>query len=74
MNGLTDLAKLRTEGDIKLAKANLRHSALIQERVIADSFHNLGQYFVNSLRMAAIQTGTSILTAALVRIIRPRSD
>ena len=69
----TDFTKFRTESDIKLAKANLRHDALMQENLIEQSFKNFGVYFINSLKIAAIQTGTSILTASLVRLIHSRS-
>ncbi len=68
-----DFTRLRTESDIKLAKANLRHDALMQENIIEQSFKNFGVYFINSLKIAAVQTGTSILTASLVRLIQSRS-
>ncbi len=74
MDRFTNLSGLRTESDIKLAKANLRHSALLQERVITDSFRNFGEYFVNSVKIAAMQAGTSIITTALARIIHSLSD
>ncbi|MEX0982668.1 MAG: hypothetical protein WDZ47_11335 [Bacteroidales bacterium] len=68
-----DFTRLRTESDIKLAKANLRHDALMQENIIEQSFKNFSVYFINSLKIAAVQTGTSILTASLVRLIQSRS-
>lgn len=66
-------ATLRTENDIKLAKISLRHKVDLQERIIGDTFHNFGEYFMNSLKITVIQTGTTILTAALVRLIQSRS-
>ena len=72
MEKYTDFTKFRTTSDIKLAKITLRHKAELQERIIADSFQNFGEYFLNSLKIAAIQTGTSILTSALVRLIQSR--
>jgi hypothetical protein len=68
-----DFTRLRTDSDIKLAKANLRHSALLEENLIEESFRNFRVYFINSLKIAAVQTGTSILTASLIRLIQSRS-
>ncbi len=73
MENYTDYTKFRTEGDIKLAKVTLKHRAVMQEQVISDTFQNFGEYLANSLKIAAIQVGSSILTAALVRLIRSRS-
>jgi hypothetical protein len=73
MEKYTDFTKLRTESDIKLAKVTLKHRATMQEQVISDTFRNFGEYLTNSLRIAAIQVGTSVFTAALIRLIRLRS-
>ena len=73
MEKYTDFTKFRTESDIKLAKVTLKHKAVLQEQVIKDTFRNFGEYLTNSLRLAAIQVGTSILTAAIVRLVRLRS-
>lgn len=73
MEKYTDFTKFRTESDIKLAKVTLKHKAVMQEQVISDTFRNFGEYLTNSLKIAAIQIGSSILTAALVRLIRLRS-
>lgn len=72
MERYTDFTKYRTESDIKLAKTTLRHKATLQEKVIAGTFRNFGEYLTNSLKFAAIQVGTSVLTAALVRLIKSR--
>ncbi len=68
-----DFTRLRTESDIRLARANLRNDALLHENLIKESFRNFRVYFMNSLKIAAVQTGTSILTASLVRLIQSRS-
>lgn len=73
MNKYTDFTQLRSESDIKLAKANLRHAAIMQESQITEYFRNFRVYFVNSLKIVAVQTGTSILTSALTRLIYSRS-
>jgi hypothetical protein len=73
MEKYTDFSKFRTESDIKLAKVTLKHKAELQELVIKDTFRNFGEYMTNSLKLAAIQVGTTILTTALVRLIQSRS-
>lgn len=73
MEKYTDFTRLRTESDIKLAKITLKHETVMQERVIGDTFRNLRSSFFNTLKLAAIQTGTSILTAALIRAIQSRT-
>jgi hypothetical protein len=73
MSKHVDFSRLRTESDIRLARASLRHTALLQENLIEESFRNFREYFMNSLRIAAVQAGTSILTASLVRLIQSRS-
>ena len=73
MEKYTDFTKFRTESDIKLAKVTLKHKAVLQEQVIKDTFRNFGEYLTNSLRLAAMHVGTSILTAALARLVRLRS-
>jgi hypothetical protein len=73
MEKYTDFTKFRTENDIKLAKLSLRHKVVLQEKTIAGAFQNFGEYFMNSLKLAVVQTGTSILSAALIRVIQSRS-
>jgi hypothetical protein len=73
MEKYTDFTKFRTESDIKLAKVTLKHKATLHEQVLSDTFRNFGEYLTNSLKIAAIQIGTSALTAALIRLIRLRS-
>ena len=73
MEKYTDFTKFRTESDIRLAKVTLKHRATKQEQVISDAFRNFWEYLTNSLKIAAIQVGTSVLTAALIRLIRLRS-
>lgn len=68
-----DLTRLRTQSDIKIAKANLRYSSVIQERVISESFRKFGEFFITSVKMAALQAGTGMLTAALIRLLKSRS-
>jgi len=72
MNRKPDFSQLRTESDIKLARANIRHEVLLRENLIRGDFHNFTEYFMNALKIVAVQTGTSILTATLVRLIQSR--
>ena len=73
MERYTDFTKLRTESDIKLAKLSLRHKIDMQEKSIGGAVRNFGEYFMNSLKITVFQTGTTILTAALVRLIQSRT-
>lgn len=73
MEKYTDFTKFRTESDINLAKISLRHKIVLQEKTIAGTFQNFGEYFMNSLKLAFVQTGTSILSAVLIRVIQTRS-
>jgi len=73
MEKYIDFTKIKTESDIKLAKISLNHKVALQERIIADTFGNFGGYFMNSMKLTIIRTGTSILTTALIRLIKSRS-
>lgn len=73
MNKYSDLTRLRSESDIKLAKAYLRHAVMVHEREISDCFRNFSELLVTTVKMAVLQAGTRMITAALIRLLQSRS-
>ncbi len=67
-----DFRKLRNESDIKTAKEKLKYYVLAQEEMLSTSVDNLRCNIFNSFKRSVLETGTRIITNALLNHLKSR--